>query len=624
MAHGGMVLDKDQFNCAMCQDVLKDPVTIPCGHSYCSECISSYWDDNSNLKVFNCPQCRQTFNPRPVLGRSILLDDVVGIFKQSGLQEASAGRTLAEEDDVECNVCPKRKYKAVRSCLVCLASFCELHIQPHYQSNELKTHTLITASKRVQECVCGQHNRLLEFYCRTYKQCICLLCVIDQHKGHDVVMAEVERQEQQNQLGKMKHDCQENIQQAEKMAEKVKENLSSVKDYAWKLTKTSEELIKKMTSYLEEKHFGLIERIHNMEKLEVSEVEQSLEEADIVIKEQQRMWVELDKLAENVNPVHFLQKLPSLKAWTMSSLLPDFNLILFKDIYVYQEWMLEYYKEGFNDIFEEVEMALLSSCSTSHRLTPAPPAQAEAAPSACVTPPVQREAAASKRVQECVCGQHNRLLEIYCRTDKQCICLLCVIDQHKGHDVVMAEVERQEQQNQLGKMKHDCQENIQQAEKMVEKVKANLSSFKDCAWQLTKMSEELIKKMTSSLEEKHFGLIERIHNMEKLEKLPSLKAWTMSSLLPDFNLILFKDIYVYQEWMLEYYKEGFNDIFEEVEMALLSSCSTSHHLTPAPPAQAEAAPSACVTPPVQREAAGEDLLPEPEVTQGIPPESRKC
>ncbi|XP_061925657.1 E3 ubiquitin/ISG15 ligase TRIM25-like [Entelurus aequoreus] len=264
MAHGGVVLDKDQFNCAVCLDFLKEPVTIPCGHSYCSDCISRYWDD-VECDV-NCPQCRQTFNPRPVLGRSILLDDVVGRFKQSGLQEASAGQTLAEEDDVECDVCPERKFKAVKSCVECLASFCDLHVQLHYQSNELKTHTLITASTRV----CGQHNRLLEFYCRTDKQCICPLCVIDQHKGHDVVMAEVERQEQQNQLGKMKHDCQENIQQAEKMVEEVKANISSANDYTWQLTKTSAELLKKMTSSLEEKHFELCDVINNRKKLYVS------------------------------------------------------------------------------------------------------------------------------------------------------------------------------------------------------------------------------------------------------------------------------------------------------------------------------------------------------------------
>ncbi|XP_061784555.1 E3 ubiquitin/ISG15 ligase TRIM25-like [Nerophis lumbriciformis] len=380
MAHGGMVLDKDQFNCGVCLDVLKEPVTIPCGHSYCSDCISSYWDDDSNVK---CPQCRQTFNPRPVLVRSILLDDMVGRFKQ-----AVAGRTLAEEDDVECDLCPERKYKADKSCVQCLASFCGLHIQPHYQSNEFKTHTLITASKRVQECVCGQHNSLLEFYCRTDKQCICPLCVIDQHKGHDVVMAEVERQEQQNQLGKMKHDCQENIQQAQKRIEKVKASLSSVKDYDWQMTKMSEELKNIMISSLE-----LFEMIHKAKPLVVRRVEQSLEKTDIVIKEQQMMCVQFDKLAETVNHVDFLKKLPSLKASSTSSPLPDFNLILFDDIHVYKEWMLEYYKKGLNDIYEKAQDFV-------SRFPLAPSAQAEAAPPARVTPPVQGEAAGEDLLPE--------------------------------------------------------------------------------------------------------------------------------------------------------------------------------------------------------------------------------
>ncbi|XP_061925697.1 E3 ubiquitin-protein ligase TRIM58-like [Entelurus aequoreus] len=101
MAIGGVVLDKDQFNCSVCLDVLKEPVTIPCGHSYCSDCIRSCWDQQI-LRVFKCPQCRQTFKPRPELGLNTLLADMVEGFKKSGVQEALVGQSLA-----------KRKHRAI-------------------------------------------------------------------------------------------------------------------------------------------------------------------------------------------------------------------------------------------------------------------------------------------------------------------------------------------------------------------------------------------------------------------------------------------------------------------------------------------------------------------------------
>uniref|UniRef100_A0A3P9PS83 FinTRIM family, member 67 n=1 Tax=Poecilia reticulata TaxID=8081 RepID=A0A3P9PS83_POERE len=197
MAQGGVVLDKDQFNCSICLDVMKNPVTIPCGHSYCSDCIQNYWDQDDFLGVFVCPQCRQSFSPRPVLARNTMLTDVVEKFKTTTLQAASVprdNRCLAKADDVECDVCTGRKSKAVKSCLVCLASYCDVHLQPHYESAAFKKHKLVSASKRLQETICPQHDKLLEVYCRTDRRCICYLCLTDEHKGHDTVLAEAETQ----------------------------------------------------------------------------------------------------------------------------------------------------------------------------------------------------------------------------------------------------------------------------------------------------------------------------------------------------------------------------------------------------------------------------------------------
>ncbi|XP_061925700.1 E3 ubiquitin-protein ligase TRIM58-like [Entelurus aequoreus] len=99
MAHGGVVLDRDRFNCSVCLDVLKEPVTIPCGHSYCSHCIRSYWDGDDHSEVFKCPQCPRTFNRRPALCRNTLLADLLERFQQSGHLKALSGQSLAKRKD---------------------------------------------------------------------------------------------------------------------------------------------------------------------------------------------------------------------------------------------------------------------------------------------------------------------------------------------------------------------------------------------------------------------------------------------------------------------------------------------------------------------------------------------
>ncbi|XP_073346785.1 protein NLRC3-like [Pagrus major] len=43
--------------CVSCQDVLKDPVSTSCGHWFCRQCITSYWDQSASPGHSSCPQC---------------------------------------------------------------------------------------------------------------------------------------------------------------------------------------------------------------------------------------------------------------------------------------------------------------------------------------------------------------------------------------------------------------------------------------------------------------------------------------------------------------------------------------------------------------------------------------
>ncbi|XP_071261193.1 tripartite motif-containing protein 16-like [Salvelinus alpinus] len=231
MAQQGVLLDQDQFCCSVCLDLLKEPVTSPCGHSYCRSCIEGCWDQDVLKGVYSCPQCRQTFTPRPTLMKNNILAELVEKLKKTGLQAAlPPALCYAGPGDVACDVCTgTRKQKALMSCLACLASYCETHLQPHYESPAFKKHKLVKATTQLQEKICSHHDKLLEVYCRTDQQCICYLCTMDEHKGHDTVSAAAERTEKQRQLGRSQQKVQQRFQEREKELKELQQAVDSFK-----------------------------------------------------------------------------------------------------------------------------------------------------------------------------------------------------------------------------------------------------------------------------------------------------------------------------------------------------------------------------------------------------------
>ncbi|XP_048011479.1 tripartite motif-containing protein 16-like [Megalobrama amblycephala] len=300
---------QDEFLCPVCLDLLKDPVTTSCGHSYCKSCITDCWDQEDQMRVYSCPQCRQTFSPRPALAKNTMLAEVVEKLKKIKLP----ADCYAGAGDVQCDVCTGRKHKAVKSCLVCLESYCQTHFERHEDFHSRKPHKVTDATGRLQEMICQKHDKILEVFCRTDQKCICVLCM-DEHKNHDTVSAAAQRTENQHQLKEMQRLFQQRIQQREKDLQQLREAVESHKRSAQTAVEDSERIFTELIRSIERSRSEATQRIRDQEKTAVSRAEGRLERLEQEINDLRRRDAELEQLSHTQDHIHFLQSFQSLSA----------------------------------------------------------------------------------------------------------------------------------------------------------------------------------------------------------------------------------------------------------------------------------------------------------------------
>ncbi|XP_050958985.1 tripartite motif-containing protein 16-like [Labeo rohita] len=304
------VFSLEQFICPVCLDLLKDPVTIPCGHSYCMSCITDCWDQEDQKRVYSCPQCRKTFSPRPALSKNTMLAEVVEKLKKTKLKAA----VPAGSGDVECDICTGRKHKAVKSCLVCLESYCQTHFERHEEFRSGKRHKVTDATGRLQQMICHQHDKLLEVFCRTDQQCVCMLCAMDEHKNHETVSTAAERTEKEKHLKETQSEIQQRIQQRQKDLEQLRAAVESHKRSAQTAVEDSERIFTELIRSIERSRSEVTQRIRDQEKAAVSRAEEQMERLEQEIDDLKRRNTELEQLSHTDDHIHFLQSVLSLSA----------------------------------------------------------------------------------------------------------------------------------------------------------------------------------------------------------------------------------------------------------------------------------------------------------------------
>ncbi|XP_007568371.1 E3 ubiquitin-protein ligase TRIM21-like isoform X1 [Poecilia formosa] len=310
MPSGSNLQSKDQFLCSICLDVFTDPVTTACGHNFCKTCITQHWDGNVPYK---CPLCNEYFASRPQLRVNTLFSEMIDQLRREA-SSSSSEEQVAKKGEVPCDVCTGPKLKALKSCMVCLASYCQTHLEPHLTAPRLKKHQLMEPVENLEDRMCLQHDKPLELFCRTDQTCVCLLCPILNHKDHEFVPLREESKENKAELRNMEAEVHEMIQERRLTIQEIRESVKISKDAA---DREKAEGVQVFTALMESAERGLkelLKEIQDKQEATEKQAEDFIRDLEQEISELKKRSSEVKQLSQSEDHLHLLQSFSSLKA----------------------------------------------------------------------------------------------------------------------------------------------------------------------------------------------------------------------------------------------------------------------------------------------------------------------
>ncbi|XP_056664278.1 probable E3 ubiquitin-protein ligase TRIML1 isoform X1 [Monodelphis domestica] len=128
---------KTDLTCSICLSYFTDPVTINCGHSFCTDCLLKYREGTDG--TFNCPECRGLVKDSDLVpNRNLQNLSITGKMLRPHLLQSMVGLTLCEQHG------EKQKYYCEEDeVLLCDSCFLEL---------EHKNHTVLPLEMAADKC----------------------------------------------------------------------------------------------------------------------------------------------------------------------------------------------------------------------------------------------------------------------------------------------------------------------------------------------------------------------------------------------------------------------------------------------------------------------------------------
>ncbi|XP_059926598.1 tripartite motif-containing protein 16-like isoform X2 [Gadus macrocephalus] len=316
MASSNTSLSEENFSCSICLDEFNSPVSTPCGHNFCRTCITTFWDDKVQHK---CPVCNQTFPTRPDLQVNTFISEMVDHYRKSVLVKE---QPCVGPGEVPCDVCTGTQLKALKSCLMCLISYCQTHLEPHQRVSVLKKHQLVEPMDRLEDRMCKKHKQLLELYCHTEQVCVCLSCTEMDHKSHPVVPLKEEYEVKRAKLRNIEFKVQQMIQERQRKIQEIKDTFKCSRADADRAIADGVQVLTALMRCIEKCRDNLNQTIKEELKSTEKQAEGLIKELEQEIEVLTNRSSEVKQLSHTEDHLHFLQTFrtprnpPPTRDWT--------------------------------------------------------------------------------------------------------------------------------------------------------------------------------------------------------------------------------------------------------------------------------------------------------------------
>ncbi|XP_072312788.1 E3 ubiquitin-protein ligase TRIM39-like [Eucyclogobius newberryi] len=316
---------EETFWCSICLEVFSEPVSTPCGHNFCKRCISEAWAPEGPC---TCPLCKRSYDRRPELSINTLLRELLSEAKLDKNKSRSMDH-MPVFSEVQCDLCSEPKLKALKSCLVCLSSFCETHLQPHLTVSGLKRHQLMEPVENLEDRICPTHQRPLELFCGTDEKIVCITCSVLEHKNHELLSLEEACESRRSSLLHTQAQSQHMVEQRRLKVQEIQRCVELSDTEVHRERAVGLQAFTDLMQSVQRRQDRFLEELQEKQSRSHKRAQELVQQLEQEICELEKSSTEAERLSRSQDPLHFLQSCPALtppaglKEWSSVSFEPE-------------------------------------------------------------------------------------------------------------------------------------------------------------------------------------------------------------------------------------------------------------------------------------------------------------